>query len=75
MILRVNVPVLKEPTKLVAIVVPLSKRSILTPDEQTSLRHAVHYFSRYDKYLVAPAGVTFEHPGFQDGLRFPALSC
>jgi hypothetical protein len=65
MILRTNTPVLKEPTKLVAIVVPLSKRPTLTPDEEISLRHATHYFSRYDKYLVAPAGASFEHPGFQ----------
>lgn len=54
MILRLKTPVLNEPTKLVAIVVPLSKRPTLTPDEQISLRHATHYFSRYDKYLVAP---------------------
>jgi hypothetical protein len=65
MILHVNTPLLKEPTKLVAVVIPLSKRPTLTPDEQISLRHAAHYFSRYDKYLVAPAGVTFEHSGFQ----------
>jgi uncharacterized protein DUF5672 len=65
MILRLNTPILKEPTKLVAIVVPLSKRPTLTPDEQISLRHAIHYLSRYDKYLVAPPGATFEHPAFQ----------
>ena len=63
--LRFNTPTLKEPTKLVAIVVPLSKRPTLTPDEQISLRHADHYLSRYDKYAVAPLGVTFDHPGFQ----------
>ncbi len=65
MILRLKTPVLNEPTKLVAIVVPLSKRPTLTPDEQISLRHATHYFSRYDKYLVAPAGATPERPGFR----------
>ena len=62
MILRLKTPVLNEPTKLVAIVVPLSKRPTLTPDEQISLRHVTHYFSRYDKYLVAPT--TPERPGF-----------
>jgi Protein of unknown function (DUF5672) len=65
MILHVNTAARKEPTKLVAVVVPLSKRRTLTPDEQISLRHAAHYFSRYDKYLVAPGAVAFEHPGFQ----------
>jgi hypothetical protein len=70
MILRANTPVLKEPTKLVAVVVPLSKRPKLTPDEEISLRHGAHYFSRYDKYLVAPAEPAFKHPGFQTKL-FP----
>jgi hypothetical protein len=65
MILHGNTPVLKEPTKLVAVVVPLSKRPALTPDEQISLRHATHYLSRYDKYLVTPGTVAFEHSSFQ----------
>jgi uncharacterized protein DUF5672 len=53
------------PQKLVAVVVPLSTRPTLTPDEQISLRHAVHHFRRYDKYLVAPRGPSFTHAAFQ----------
>src|SRR4051794_39753748 len=46
------------PAKTVAIVVPLSFRPDLTPDEQISMRHLQHYFGDYDKYLIAPRGLT-----------------
>jgi len=70
MILNANAPVVKEPTKLVAVVAPLSHQSTLTPDERISLRHAVHYLARHDKYFVAPPGNTIQHPAFQIK-RFP----
>ena len=54
-----------EPTKLVAVVVPLSTQPTLTADEQISLQHALHYLGRYDMFLVAPAGHAFTHVGFQ----------
>jgi hypothetical protein len=48
----------KPPSKTVAIVVPVSLRPELSPDEQTSMRHLLHYFPHYDKYLIAPRGLT-----------------
>ena len=54
----------------VAIVVPLSLRPELGPEEELSLRHLCYYLGQYDKYFVAPAGSTFRRDGFQT-LRFP----
>ena len=48
----------------VAIVVPLSSRSNLEPDEETSLRQLTHHLGRHDKFFIAPSGSTFERPGF-----------
>ncbi|MGW8227263.1 MAG: DUF5672 family protein [Gammaproteobacteria bacterium] len=45
--------------KRVAIVVALSKRAYLTPDEEISLRHLRHYLGNYDKYLVMPESLDF----------------
>jgi hypothetical protein len=70
MIRRVMPPTLPESTKLVAVVVPLSSRPTLMPDEQISLLHALHYFRRYDKYLVAPRRPAFEPSVFRTRL-FP----
>ena len=53
----------------VAIVVPLSLRPELGPEEELSLRHLCYYLGQYDKYFVAPAGSTFRRDGFQT-LRF-----
>lgn len=50
--------------KTVAVVVPLYNRKELTPDEQISLRHLVHYLGKYDKYMVAPKSLDVAHPGF-----------
>ena len=60
----------KPPAKEVAIVVPLSLRPELTPDEQISMRHLLHYFGEYDKYLIAPRGMAVPHEGFRVK-RFP----
>lgn len=65
---RIVVPPYKsrrDPSKLVAIVVPLSARPGLTPEEEISLRHLVHFLGEYDKYFVAPPGVSEQRPGFK----------
>jgi hypothetical protein len=48
----------------VAIVLPLSKRPGLTPDEEISLRHVDHFLGKYDKYFIAPKGTSFSREGF-----------
>ncbi|HNP28733.1 MAG TPA: DUF5672 family protein [Nitrospirales bacterium] len=52
-------------SKNVAVVVPLSMREQLTPDEELSLRHLVHFLGKYDKYLIAPEGLCLDIPGFK----------
>jgi hypothetical protein len=42
----------------------MSDRAELTPDEQISLRHLLHYLGRYDKYLVVPEKLAIDIPGF-----------
>ena len=54
----------------VAIVVPMSTRDNLLPDEQISFLHLLHHLDKYDKYLVAPKGSAVEFPGFRT-LHFP----
>lgn len=46
------------PSRLVAVVVPLSARLELLPEEQVSLRHLLHFLGEYDRYFVAPPGVS-----------------
>jgi hypothetical protein len=53
------------PSKMVAIVVPLSLRAELTPEEQISMRHLLHYFGKYDKFLIAPKGLPVHFDGFK----------
>lgn len=45
------------PSKLVAVVVPLSDRSAFTPDEEKSLLHLDRYLGSYDSYFIAPEGL------------------
>jgi hypothetical protein len=52
-------------SKLVAIVVPLSLRTELSPDEQISMRHLLRYFGKYDKFMIAPKGQAVHFDGFQ----------
>jgi len=59
----------KQP-KTVAVVVPLSNRRELTPDEEISFRHLVYFLGKYDKYLVVPNRLRFDYPGFGKK-RFP----
>ena len=42
----------------VAVVVPLSFRSELTPEEQVSFKHLVHFLGSHDKFLVAPRSLS-----------------
>ena len=55
---------IKQPSKLVAVVVPLSNRKELTPEEEISLRHLIHFLGKYDKYLVVPKDLQVDYPGF-----------
>ena len=52
-------------TGRVAVVVPMSNRAELYPDEEISLRHLLHYLGRYDKYLVVPENLEIALPGFR----------
>ncbi len=51
--------------KNVAIVVPMSTRTQLTPEEEISFRHLCRYLGRYDKYLVVPKNLKPDFPGFR----------
>src|SRR5467141_159331 len=60
-----------QPTsKIVAVVIPLSNRQELTPDEKISFRHLVHFLGKYDKFLVVPQSLKVDYPGFAIK-RFP----
>lgn len=52
------------PSRTVAVVVPLSTRRELLPEEELSLRHLCHFLGKYDKYLVAPDGTSIQREGF-----------
>lgn len=60
----------RPPSKRVAIVVPMSARAELTPDEEISMRHLMHYLGNYDIYLIAPPGIQFDFEGCKV-MRFP----
>ena len=49
----------------VAIVVPLSNRATLLPDEAISLRHLVHYLGAYDRFMLAPRSLEVRFPDFE----------
>lgn len=55
----------KPPSKTVAIVIPLSDRTELLPEEEVSMRHLIHFLGGYDKYLVAPPGLGVSRAGFE----------
>jgi hypothetical protein len=50
---------------MVAIVVPLSSRPGLTPDEEISLRHLRRYLGHYDRFLIAPPALPVNLPDFK----------
>jgi hypothetical protein len=53
------------PSKTVAIVVPASARKEFLPEEEISLRHLFRFLGPYDKYLVAPRGLSLQREGFR----------
>ena len=54
----------KHASKLVAVVVPMSNRKELTPEEEISFRHLIHFLGKHDKYLVVPKSLQVKFPGF-----------
>ena len=48
-----------------AVIVPLSNRAKLYPDEEISLRHLLHFLGQYDKYLIVPETLDISIPGFR----------
>lgn len=55
----------RHPQHKVAVVVPMSNRADLFPDEEISLRHLTHYLGQYHKYLVVPENLEIDRPGFR----------
>lgn len=49
----------------VAIVVPVYKKT-LSSEEETSLKHLLHFLGAYKKYLVAPRSLKINYPGFEN---------
>jgi hypothetical protein len=49
----------------VAIVVPLSNRATLLPDEEVSLRHLRHHLGAYDRFILAPTSLAVSFQDFQ----------
>src|SRR5215468_2041393 len=49
----------------VAVFVPMSNRKYLTPEEEISFKHLVHFLGKYDKYLVVPESLDIHYPGFE----------
>ncbi len=54
---------MKNPSKQVAIVVPLSTRPGLTTEEQISLRHLRHHLGHYDTFMIHPESLPGSHEG------------
>jgi hypothetical protein len=49
----------------VAVVVPISNRATLLPDEEISLRHLRHYLGRYDRFMIVPRSLSVRFPDFE----------
>jgi len=54
----------KRAKKQVAVIVPLSTRPELTPDEEISLHHLRHFLGKYDKFMIAPDSLNVQHDDF-----------
>ncbi|MEO5917521.1 MAG: DUF5672 family protein [Luteolibacter sp.] len=50
--------------KKVVILIPMSTRAELTPEEEISMRQILHYFGRYEKFLIVPEGMEISFEGF-----------
>ncbi len=55
---------MQQASKTVAVVVPLSNRVELTPDEEISLKHLLYFLGKYDKFMVLPRSLKIDYPGF-----------
>ena len=55
----------RSPQHKVAVVVPMSNRAELLPDEEISLHHLTHYLGKYHRYLSVPEGLAIERPGYR----------
>jgi hypothetical protein len=55
----------RPPSKTVAIVVPMSDRAELLPEEEVSIHHLLHFLGGYDKYLVTHPGISTQREGFK----------
>ncbi len=53
----------RKPTKLVAIVIPISSRPTLRPDEEISLRQLKKHLGSYDTFLIASPDSPIRIPG------------
>ena len=53
-------------SNLVAIAVPLSNKPALSASELISLKHLLYHLEGYDKYFIAPSGLSFSHPELQN---------
>lgn len=54
-----------KPKKQVAIVVPMSTRQEITPDEKISLNHLYAFLGDYDKFMIVPESMNFNFEGFR----------
>lgn len=54
----------RQRSKLVAVIVPLSSRPQLTPDEEISLRHLKHHLGSYDSFMIHPKSLRVSFDGF-----------
>ena len=52
--------------KLVAIAIPVTERTELTPEEKISLNHLLHFLGDYDKFFIAPTGLGVAHPEIEN---------
>lgn len=55
----------RPPSKKVAILIPMSSRPGLTEEEEISMRQLLHHLGSYDKFLLAPQGMTYDLEGFE----------
>jgi hypothetical protein len=58
--------ILEKNKRLVAIVVPMSNRVKLTPEEEISKRQLIHHLNHYDKFMLVPESFEVEFPGFKN---------
>jgi hypothetical protein len=61
----INKLIRRKPSKLVAVVVPMSNRAELSREEMISIRHLEHFLGRYDKYLIIPRSLKIDIPGYE----------